>query len=484
MDGVHETVELFPSYKKVDIDVEEGLPVNPQSLSLNRSFFSDAAKKITTTRWSKLLPSPIQNLKSPPRKQNNAPRPTAWLDGIRGCAALVVFFEHMSLSVHNSHSMVRAYGSPGATSIWQFPIIRLLYDGTPMVPIFYVTSGCALSLKPLSHIHNKEWQNFGTTISSATFRRGFRLFLPSAAVSFIAMLFTQIGIYNHPYPFMKGNAIEIDRPQHLPNIAAQYVDWLDWVATQLLYSEEIFQPLSGTTTSNYGFQLWTISTEFYASIALFITLVSLAHLAVSRRQVLLICLCAYMFYLDRWDIACFMAGISVTELSIQAESLDNQTQDSVSLPTSTRHYDSSSWLPSFQTYVFVLLFIAGLFAASYPGKQASENFIYQPLSALVDSFRFWESIGAILSVPSYLGRISYGVYLTHVVFLNTIGWRVTPWIWGITGDDGWWGRQGGFAIGLTICLLFLIWIADLWTRAVDEPCVRLAKKVERWATLN
>ncbi|EEA21606.1 conserved hypothetical protein [Talaromyces marneffei ATCC 18224] len=487
---------------KIEIDVEneqrDSLEDQRRSPS-NHAFLSRAMTKInlTSIHLLKLLPSPILNLLYPPPydKRNTEPRSTAWLDGIRGCAALIVFFMHLSLSVQDSHAMLRAYGSPGATSLWQLPIIRLLYDGSPMVPIFYVTSGCALSLKPLSLIHKNEWADFSTTVSSATFRRGFRLFLPSAIVSFLAMLFTQLGIYNHPYQFMEGNAIIIDRPHRLPNIAAQYVDWLNWMATQLFYSEDLFQPLSGTTISNYGFQLWTISTEFYASIALFIALVGLSRLAVSIRQVLVFCLCAFSFYIDRWEIACFMAGMSITELSIQAK----DGHESVSLPLFARGKSVSTWILRSRQYMFALLFVAGLFIASYPYKEASNNFIYRPFSAVIDNARFWESMGAVCIlvsasqlrllqrlltsiIPRYLGRISYGVYLTHVIFLNALGWRIVPWIWEITGNEGWSNRQGGFAVGLIICLILLVWIADIWTRAVDEPCVRLAKRIERWAT--
>jgi peptidoglycan/LPS O-acetylase OafA/YrhL len=149
--------------------------------------------------------------------------------------------------------------------------------------------------------------------------------------------------------------------------------------------------------------------------------------------------------------------------------------------------------------MFVLLFVAGLFIASYPYKEASNNFTYRPFSAVIDNACFWESMGAICifgsasrlrllqrlltsAFPSYLGRISYGVYLTHVISLNAFGWRIVPWIWKITGDEGWLYRQEGFAVGLIICLILLAWIADIWTRAVDEPCVRLAKTIERWAT--
>ncbi|KAL9085900.1 MAG: hypothetical protein Q9165_007383 [Trypethelium subeluteriae] len=492
--------ELVEPRKSVDFDIEEIEIRDQRQQSIGGSIFSQTVRKIRNTRYSKLLPSPIQNLISPADDPEPSPRSTAWLDGIRGYAAMVVFFEHISLSVQDQHSMVRAYGSPGATSLWQVPIIRLLYDGTPMVPIFYVTSGCALSLKPLSHIHKGEWQNFRTTMSSATFRRVFRLFLPSAAVSFLAMLFTQMGIYSHSYPFLNNGVMELDLPQRLPNLAAQYVDWLNWVATKLLYSEEIFQPLSGTTYSNYGFQLWTISTEFWASTALFITLVGLAQLPVFRRQFLVFCLCGFAFFVDRWDIACFMAGISITELSTLATASNKQDQEPPSLPKSIRSTSTRSWLPTFHQYAVALVFVAGLFIASYPGKQASENFIYRPFWAVVDSVRFWESMGAILMLAStsqlrliqklltsatsrYLGRISYGVYLTHVAFLNVIGWRITPWICGLaTGHQGWWGHQASFAVGLVVCSLLLIWIADVWTRAVDEPCVRLAKKVERWAT--
>jgi len=480
-------------------DQEYGQPF----ANLTHSSFSRATIKLksslTGSQFLKLFPIPIQSLlcRSSSNKPECPPRSTAWLDGIRGCAALVVFLEHLSISVQNSHAMLRAYGSPGATSLWQLPIIRLLYAGSPMVPIFYVTSGCALSLKPVAHIHKEEWEYFGITISSATFRRAFRLFLPSAAISFVAMLFTQMGIYGHPYPFIEDNAILIDRPQLLPNIASQYVDWLNWVATNLLYSEEMFQPLSRTTISNYGFQLWTIATEFYASLALFITLAGLAHLKVSGRQVLVACLCAFAFFVDRWDIACFIAGITVSELFILKRGPQKSRRESESLPI---YISGKTFLSRLRMsrYGFALLFVAGLFIASYPFKQASENFIYRPFSAIIDSVRFWESMGAVFllvsvsqlsfmrrlltsAIPRYLGRISYGLYLTHVVFLNAFGWMVVPWIWKLTGDEGW-GRQGGFAIGLVINLGLSVWIADVWTRTVDEPCVRLAKGVEQWAT--
>ncbi|KAH8703041.1 acyltransferase family-domain-containing protein [Talaromyces proteolyticus] len=503
MNEFDELVESAQRWRKIGAGVEEQEGDN--YLRNRRQPYWDyralwkALKKINLTSGQllKLLPSPVLDLfySSPSDQPKAAPRSTAWLDGIRGCAALVVFIEHLSLSVQDSHAMLRAYGSPGATSFWQLPIVRLLYDGSPMVPIFYVTSGCALSLQPLSHIYKGEWSEFYATISSATFRRAFRLFLPSAAVSFLAMIFTQLGVYNYPYHFIEGNAIIIDRPQRLPNFAAQYVDWLNWVTTQLLYSQEMFQPLSRTTISNYGFQLWTISTEFYASITLFITLVGLAQLPVSRRQFLVFSICAFAFYLDRWDIACFMAGISITELSMKVK----KPNEFARLPLHNPGKSISSWLSATRQYGFALLFVSGLFLASYPYKQASENFIYQGFAAIIDNVRFWESIGAVFilisvsqlvfmkrlltsAILGYLGRISYGVYLTHVVFLNTFGWRIVPWMWRITGDEGWLQRQGGFAAGLICCLMLLIWIADIWTRAVDEPCVRLAKGIERWAS--
>ena len=455
-------------------------------------------KQFTARQLPKLLPSPLQNLISMSNVPKYPPRFTAWLDGVRGCAALVVFIEHVCLSVQDSHSMVRAYGSPGATSLWQLPLARLLYAGSPMVPIFYVVSGCALSLKPLSDIHNQEWDTLLSTVSSATFRRAFRLFLPSMAITFITMLLTQMGVYHHSYPFMHGNAIQIDRPQWLPNLAAQYVDWLNWVATDLFYTEEIFQPLSGTTTSNYGFQLWTISVEFYASIALFITIVGLARLKPSRRQVLVFLLCAFALFVGRWDVACFMAGFCVTELSIQTKQGELEHLESTSTGVYMREAVASNRDLALRKCAFALVLISGLFIASYPGKEASRNFIYQPFSAIVDSQRFWESLAAIFiltsvsqlgfiqnffisAIPKYLGRISYGMYLTHVALLNLFGWTITPWIWTFTGNEGWWSRQGGFAISLGINLVLLLWIADLWTRAIDEPCVRLAKRMERWA---
>lgn len=499
MEDLQDSMQLLQLFEKdnFEIDIDVSAISHPQHTVykyLNTEYILFTCRSVLLT----LLPSPLHDVIHSTNVKSHTPRATAWLDGVRGLAALVVFFQHFSLAVKDSRSIVTCFGSPGADSLWQLPIVRLLYDGGPMVPIFYVTSGCALSLRPLACIRQRDLLGFGNTISSSTFRRAFRLFLPSAIISFLVMISVQVGIYSHPYNFISESVIEINRPLRLASFSSQLLDWLDWTMSRLLYAEEIFQPLPTRTESNYGFQLWTISTEFYASLALFITLTGLITLRTTVRQALVIILCGFAFYLKRWDIACFIAGICITELSIQRVR-PSPTQDRrTRLPAYRPEKKAINCLPSLNQYVFVLVFITGLFLSSYPARLASNNVFFASLAGITPDMRFWESIGAILillsasrhsflrfllssSLSVYLGRISYGVYLTHVAFLNILGWRVVPWIWTWTGKDSWWVEQAGFVLGLIICVLLLLWVADLWTRAVDEPCVRLAKRFEKWA---
>jgi hypothetical protein len=64
------------------------------------------------------------------------------------------------------------YGQGENRGLFQLPIFRLFYSGPPMVAIFFVISGFALSLKPLSLIRVEDWEQSLHTMASLIFRRG------------------------------------------------------------------------------------------------------------------------------------------------------------------------------------------------------------------------------------------------------------------------------------------------------------------------
>src|SRR5882757_1605507 len=93
-----------------------------------------------------LLPSFLQ--RGPPNGQGNLDTlaPTAFLDGMRGLAAFVVFICHLT---YGTFDIGHAWGAhPDQPTLahknfLRLPIVRLLYSGPPMVAIFFVISGYA-----------------------------------------------------------------------------------------------------------------------------------------------------------------------------------------------------------------------------------------------------------------------------------------------------------------------------------------------------
>ncbi len=124
-------------------------------------------------------------------------RDTDYLDGLRGVAAFIVVIQHFIQRPYPAFGF--GYGSSaGNWHLLQLPFIRLMYSGGTMVAVFFVISGFALSSKGIQLIRGQSTSMF-KVLSSTTFRRSVRLFLPSVTISFIAFLLQRMGYLNdHP----------------------------------------------------------------------------------------------------------------------------------------------------------------------------------------------------------------------------------------------------------------------------------------------
>jgi len=101
-----------------------------------------------------------------PRKPGNH-RPlgrTAWLDGLRGWAALTVCWVHLSVTSHHDLEYCNGYEvSPGvfrhSPAMW--PYLRLLFSGGQFsVAIFFTISGYVLTRKPITLLHDGRFSDF------------------------------------------------------------------------------------------------------------------------------------------------------------------------------------------------------------------------------------------------------------------------------------------------------------------------------------
>lgn len=153
--------------------------------------------------------------------------PTAYLDGMRGLAALVVYFCHY---FYQAFTIAEGWGC-GETNyhFLKLPFLRLWYQGPPAVCVFFVISGYALSYRPLKLVRNRAFADFSNTMSSLTFRRGVRLYLPTAISTLMIICLLRIGAYEWTREFagdkkyMK-NIVE-PHPARMDSALAQFKDW-------------------------------------------------------------------------------------------------------------------------------------------------------------------------------------------------------------------------------------------------------------------
>ncbi|KAK7421997.1 hypothetical protein QQZ08_009718 [Neonectria magnoliae] len=144
-----------------------------------------------------LVPSYLQGRNVHP--QSSKLSPTAYLDGMRGLAALFVFFCHYT---YTAFDVGFAWGGNNSNyDILKIPILRLWYQGPVSVTVFFLISGYALSYRPLKLIRSQNGQELLNTLSSSVFRRLIRLYVPTAIATFLVVCCVRLGVYEHTREF-------------------------------------------------------------------------------------------------------------------------------------------------------------------------------------------------------------------------------------------------------------------------------------------
>jgi peptidoglycan/LPS O-acetylase OafA/YrhL len=256
-----------------------------------------------------LLPSFLQ-----PRSKSDARgvSKTAWLDGMRGLAAFFVYIRHFASATHPAIQV--GYGTdPANRYLIQLPFLHLIVSGPAMVALFFIISGYALSWGPLRAIHSESSAACLKRLSSATFRRAVRLFLPGVASTFLIMLCISAGLYD------KGNASF--NPQDMPGFLEPQppmyrnepliVQVRSWFQTTWMWLQ-IWVPAGHP----YDVHLWTLPVEFRCSMILFLALVGFARTTPFVRLGLLIGSTLYCHYTNFWEGWLFFAGSALAQLKI------------------------------------------------------------------------------------------------------------------------------------------------------------------------
>ncbi|KAF5627484.1 acyltransferase [Fusarium sp. NRRL 52700] len=402
--------------------------------------------------------------------------PTLYLDGLRGLFSFLVFLRHFLLPWEEG--LDTGFGQNGDTSFIKLPIIRLLYAG-PTVPIFFIVSGFVLAYKPLKLIHKKDYNALGLYTMSSVLRRPFRLFLPPLVSTFIVAIAVSAGLYSAPYQDMPGWVPRY--PEQLGSLWVQIWDWISFVLVDLTHPWSWKSPMS-----EYDSHLWTIPIQFRASMIIYLTLLALARARVWVRGTALVFLCLYSLQQGRWEMYLFFAGVFLAERSLENHhDFGPLPSDGGESATKQLPIRPSAWSRILQK----LLFFVGLYLSSYP-RARNAGFStpgYILLSSLTDRYIYWQSYGATLICWSlsrdrllqkpftsrplrYLAKISFTLYLVHGPVLHLFGYSMVPAFQGLTGSSTPWQYQSGLLLALAVLAPIVVWIADLFWRAVDKPC--------------
>lgn len=122
-------------------------------------------------------------------------RDTESLDGVRGWA-FAVYVEHFVTPIYPS--WLAGYGQLKSSSFLQLPFLRLIYSGNATVAVFLVISGSVLSQTTMKLTREGRYETAFRSLATSIFRRGFRLYLPPVALTFLVMLATRASLYEDP----------------------------------------------------------------------------------------------------------------------------------------------------------------------------------------------------------------------------------------------------------------------------------------------
>lgn len=417
-------------------------------------------------------------------------RPTAYLDGLRGFAAFLVYWHHHELWARKGlwlEFLENGYGYKEKYFFINFPFVRVfLCGGHFAVSVFFVISGYVLSTKPMSLIHAGEQAKLADNLSSALFRRWLRLYIPIICTTFLYMTSWHVfGFY-------------IEGVNRKGSYGEELVSWYnDLKNFTFIYN------LGGSPFFRYNFHLWSIPVEFRGSIVVYTSLLAFSRCSRNARLWLQAGLLFYFIYIcDGTYTALFVSGMLLCDLDLLASQDD--------LPAFFGKFGRYSKLIFYSLFVFSL-YLGGVPAATTDIQNLRKIGGWYFLSFLKPQavfdykwfYLFWAATMLVVSVShiswlrrffetrfcQFLGRISYALYLVHGPIIWMLGDRLYAAA-GFSYPDrqknipGWIdlfplpktspsGLEVAFLVPHIILLPLTLYTAEIVTRAFDEPSVRI-----------
>ena len=416
-------------------------------------------------------------------------RDTAWLDGLRGLAALIVFSSHFHQFLHIPYIEV-PWGAREEYKwqIWRLPFLRLwTCGGHAQVSIFFVLSGFVLSWAPLQMIRQGQFERLVTSLGSATLRRWIRLYLPCFAVAFWACLMFWFDIRQIALKPRKDTLLE------------QLWDYV--IANEKFANPFMIDRNGWNAQHGYESVMWTIPFEYSGSLLIFLLSLAVAKVQDYRRRTYAISIVAlYALLRAQWNYWHFAAGMLISDYVRERGGFDALTEAST----------KTSRLRWFGVLILGL-YLAGDPASDKkkygrPGYHILEILTPDNWKRIEGGHRHWWSFAGVLiilsachlarirrffAMPSlrYLGRISYMLYITHLTTMSHIMKPLYDYLYNHLGGlylDEDKNIQLGASPLMEVFIYLVLWgiigpttilVAHWCEVCLDRPSQKLARKV-------
>jgi len=377
-------------------------------------------------------------------------RKLAYLDGLRGIAAMIVVFHHLALMF--CPAMVYGEDTASLAKFCSTTPLNIFYNGDFAVSLFFVLSGYVLSYKYVL-------LNDPRIIIGYAVKRYFRLMpLIGSSVIFIVL------------------CIKMDLINTAPlNGYTQVGDWLlgffKTDATFLQLLENIFYGILFFGDNTYNPVVWSMQVEFLGSMLLF-AFILLNH-KVKWKWILFIAALILAVYYKHYYYMAFLMGYGLCYL--------NETNKIKPLPRGLK------------LLVLLLAIILSSFPASWLyWKSSMYRVIYFDFSDVVSIYHIAGSTLFLLltlkHLPAekflslkpirFLGKISFPLYLFHIILLiliaNPIFVMCYPHL----------GYFFSFLVCVIVSLPVLFGVSYLANRLIDQPALRFANVIEKWFLLK
>lgn len=298
----------------------------------------------------------------------------ACLDGLRGWAAVMVVLSHLwgQFARH-------------VASFYDHPLLRLISDGHLAVLIFFVLSGVTLSLRFVQTAQP-------VSLLRLVIARYVRLVIPILVTTLIVYLLIALRLSGSAAAAHAAHS-EIFLGAR-PGQAGTLADALSFSLYSVLFD---YDP-----PSSYNTSLWSMSVEFKGSLLIFGLMFLFSHLraiAHAHRLAMVGALSIVLMLLSEPIGACFTTGYMLAELAHAPSALSK----GVGLAA-------------------LALAGASFGIAARTGRQDDSSGTLLAIG-MVTAALFWPLGKRFLSLPvsTWLGRISFPLYLIHVPLIGAAG---------------------------------------------------------------